>query len=218
MGDLAQLPAVVKSIYARAMGADISIMERVMDYFARDPSLHVTLTTQYRMHPILAAFPSFWSYESTLLSGVRARDRPPPRGVDWPKVLDLGAITAVTRDTAPDPPSGPDDPNAAQVDFLAAHPGAFPPDPVPAAPRAVPAVLPGLPSPDVTVVGTAIPLLLVHVDGCEGRVGSSYVNHAEAHALTRFLHQLGPAWAEDGLSIGVPLLPTKARSSSFGKA
>ena len=142
---------------------------------------------------------------------MRAQDRPPPRGVDWPKVQELGPVPIATHNTAPAPPTAPNDPSARQVDFLAAHPGAFPSEAAPPPPRALPAMLPGLRSPDVTVVGTTIPILLVHVDGCEGRVGSSYVNHAEAHALTRFLHQLGPAWAEDGLSIGV-LAPYKGQA------
>ena len=37
IGDPNQLPAVVKSSFAKAMGADESVMERVMDYFARHP-------------------------------------------------------------------------------------------------------------------------------------------------------------------------------------
>ena len=61
VGDPAQLPAVLMSPCAKSTGADIYIQERVMDYFARDPFVHVTLTLQYRMYPILAAFPSHWS-------------------------------------------------------------------------------------------------------------------------------------------------------------
>ena len=55
-----------------------------------------------------------------------------------------------------------------------------------------------------------IPLLLVHVEGCEGRVGSTYVNHSEAHGLCHFLHHMGPQWSSLGLSMGV-ITPYKAQ-------
>ena len=83
IGDPAQLPAVLRSSYAKAMGADISVQERVMDYFMKDPFVHVELNRQYRMNPMLAAFPSSWSYEGKLLSGITAAQRAPPLGVAW---------------------------------------------------------------------------------------------------------------------------------------
>jgi len=43
------------------------------------------LSTQYRMHPAIAAFPSACFYEGQISDGVRATDRAPVPGFAWPR-------------------------------------------------------------------------------------------------------------------------------------
>jgi len=43
------------------------------------------LSTQYRMHPAIAAFPSACFYQGQITDGVRAADRAPIPGFSWPR-------------------------------------------------------------------------------------------------------------------------------------
>jgi len=58
-----QLPPTVKSATAAAGGLNISLFERLLACGLRAPRL----TTQYRMHPAIAQFPSSKFYEGSLL-------------------------------------------------------------------------------------------------------------------------------------------------------
>jgi|AntRauMFilla1563_2_1112583.scaffolds.fasta_scaffold484310_1 regulator of nonsense transcripts 1 len=42
------------------------------------------IQVQYRMHPAIAAFPSYYAYNNELKNGISALDRPSPSGFDWP--------------------------------------------------------------------------------------------------------------------------------------
>eukprot|EP01083_Nonionella_stella_P092488 258965_1 len=57
------------------------------------------LDTQYRMHPILAEFPSIYFYNGDLLTGITAADRSLPVGFDWP-VADFPIAFVQTCDDA----------------------------------------------------------------------------------------------------------------------
>lgn len=41
------------------------------------------LTTQYRMHPFIAEWPSASFYRGNLVSGVKEEERVPPPGIQW---------------------------------------------------------------------------------------------------------------------------------------
>merc|ERR1712190_231208 len=42
------------------------------------------LDTQFRMHPMIAAFSAKEFYHGNLKTGISAADRPPPAGFQWP--------------------------------------------------------------------------------------------------------------------------------------
>ena len=44
----------------------------------------VFLNVQYRMHPVISAFPSSYFYEGKLLDGITGAARPSPQGFPWP--------------------------------------------------------------------------------------------------------------------------------------
>ena len=73
IGDPNQLPAIVKSAFAKAMGADVPVMERVVDYFARRAGARVDLNVRCRMPPALAAFPLGSFFKETLADFFLAR-------------------------------------------------------------------------------------------------------------------------------------------------
>jgi regulator of nonsense transcripts 1 len=62
---------------AKQAGFAISLFQRLVQLGMKP----YRLQTQYRMHPALSEFPSNYFYEGTLLNGVSARDRVPPRSV-----------------------------------------------------------------------------------------------------------------------------------------
>ena len=76
VGDPAQLPPTVISRAAVQLGLDVSLFERLQGC-GLCPLL---LSTQYRMHPAIAAFPSAQFYGGRLHSFPRPADRPAPPG------------------------------------------------------------------------------------------------------------------------------------------
>ena len=48
------------------------------------------LTTQFRMHPAISAYPSRAFYRGRLRDGVNGHDRPPPSGFAWPQTTAHG--------------------------------------------------------------------------------------------------------------------------------
>ena len=50
----------------------------------------------------------------------------------------------------------------------------------------------------------------MHLTGCEGLAGPSYVNQAEAVAVASLVQRMGPAWHHAGLKFGVAT-PYKAQ-------
>eukprot|EP00198_Chlamydomonas_reinhardtii_P006339 XP_001695675.1 predicted protein [Chlamydomonas reinhardtii] len=80
-GDPRQLPPTVLSDQALEAGLGVTLFERV----ASGGVAPLLLDTQYRMHPLISAFPSAYFYGGKLRDGVAAADKPVPRGFAWPK-------------------------------------------------------------------------------------------------------------------------------------
>lgn len=81
IGDHRQLPPTVICREAELGGLAVSMFERLA--FCKVPV--IMLNTQYRMHPMIAAWPSYQFYGGNLFSGVCASMRLPARGFDWPQ-------------------------------------------------------------------------------------------------------------------------------------
>lgn len=87
VGDQCQLPATVLSHEAQRAGLDVSLFDRLI---SMGMEVHM-LSIQYRMHPLIAEFPSWRFYGHKLETGVRPEDRPPlPL-----QGLDLGTMAIV---------------------------------------------------------------------------------------------------------------------------
>jgi hypothetical protein len=82
VGDHCQLPPTVISDVAMEKGLAVSLFSRLADQKVQP----VLLNTQYRMHPLIAEFPSDSFYRGRLKTGVAFRDRLPPRGFPWPEM------------------------------------------------------------------------------------------------------------------------------------
>jgi len=80
VGDHCQLPPGIASPEAEKRGLSLSIYSR-LQRAGIDPML---LDTQYRSNPKIMEFSSEAFYKGSLVSGVDAASRPPPRGVPWP--------------------------------------------------------------------------------------------------------------------------------------
>lgn len=80
IGDHKQLPPMINDVKSEAEGLALPLFERLVGRGV----LPVMLDVQYRMHPALADFPSRWSYNGLLRSGVTGRERAPPGGIRWP--------------------------------------------------------------------------------------------------------------------------------------
>ncbi|KAL2630305.1 hypothetical protein R1flu_014991 [Riccia fluitans] len=80
VGDPAQLPPTVISNDAIEAGLTRTLFERLQDCGVQ-PFL---LDTQYRMHPVLAAWPSATFYNNRLKSNVQPSERLIPKGLQWP--------------------------------------------------------------------------------------------------------------------------------------
>jgi superfamily I DNA and/or RNA helicase len=82
VGDHCQLPPTVISDVAMEKGLAVSLFSRLADQKVQP----VLLNTQYRMHPLIAEFPSDSFYKGRLKTGVAFRERLPPRGFPWPQM------------------------------------------------------------------------------------------------------------------------------------
>lgn len=71
IGDHCQLGPVVLSKKAAAAGLSTSLFSRLLSLGHRPLRLKV----QYRMHPALSRFPSYFFYDGELQDGVTAKDR-----------------------------------------------------------------------------------------------------------------------------------------------
>eukprot|EP01064_Diplonema_japonicum_P039390 TRINITY_DN9858_c0_g2_i3.p1 TRINITY_DN9858_c0_g2~~TRINITY_DN9858_c0_g2_i3.p1 ORF type:complete len:1820 (+),score=296.27 TRINITY_DN9858_c0_g2_i3:167-5461(+) len=80
VGDHKQLPPTILSRSAELGHFGVSLFDRLVTAGVQ-PSL---LAVQYRMHPVLAAYPSDAMYEGKVTSGVDCSERPPPHGFQWP--------------------------------------------------------------------------------------------------------------------------------------
>ena len=80
VGDHCQLPPTVLSEEAEKAGLAVSMFSR----FVSQGVHPVLLDTQYRMHPVIAEFPSDSFYAGKLKTGIEYRARLPPAGFDWP--------------------------------------------------------------------------------------------------------------------------------------
>lgn len=80
VGDHRQLPPTVISRRAEKEGLRTSLFERLLEV-GITPFM---LTTQYRMHPVIAEFSSARYYDNRLENGVTADQRMAPAGFIWP--------------------------------------------------------------------------------------------------------------------------------------
>eukprot|EP01059_Diplonema_ambulator_P036920 TRINITY_DN950_c0_g1_i2.p1 TRINITY_DN950_c0_g1~~TRINITY_DN950_c0_g1_i2.p1 ORF type:complete len:1900 (+),score=439.49 TRINITY_DN950_c0_g1_i2:41-5740(+) len=80
VGDHKQLPPTILSRSAELGNLGVSLFDRLVHAGVK-PSL---LAVQYRMHPVLATYPSLAMYEGRVSSGVESSERPIPEGIDWP--------------------------------------------------------------------------------------------------------------------------------------
>jgi superfamily I DNA and/or RNA helicase len=80
VGDQNQLPPTVMSVEAKRKGLGASLFAR----FLLAGAIPTVLTTQYRMHPVIAQFPSQRFYAGRLLSFPKPHERLAPKGFSWP--------------------------------------------------------------------------------------------------------------------------------------
>jgi len=80
-GDPEQLPPTIKSARAQAQDLMLTLFTR-LTFNQRLPLL--LLDTQYRMHPLIAEWPSLTFYQGLLKTGITPEQRPIPLGFDWP--------------------------------------------------------------------------------------------------------------------------------------
>ncbi|CAE8623465.1 unnamed protein product [Polarella glacialis] len=110
VGDQCQLPATVLSHQAQQAGLDVSLFDRLI---SMGMEVHM-LSVQYRMHPLIAEFPSWRFYNHKLETGIRPSDRPvlPLQG------LDLGTL-AIIHVGAAETSQGMSKSNKAEADCVA---------------------------------------------------------------------------------------------------
>jgi len=80
IGDHKQLPPLIHSSGTLDLGLHESLFERLRRLGVPTK----LLTVQYRMHPAIAAFPSFAFYQSKLTNGLGPEARRAPMGYYWP--------------------------------------------------------------------------------------------------------------------------------------
>lgn len=81
VGDQKQLPPVCVCQQAQELGLGISLFDRLLGKAGMKETM---LTVQFRMHPLISAWPSQMFYEGRLVDGVTAADREPVSGFGWP--------------------------------------------------------------------------------------------------------------------------------------
>ncbi|EIE21783.1 P-loop containing nucleoside triphosphate hydrolase protein, partial [Coccomyxa subellipsoidea C-169] len=79
-GDPKQLPPTLQSQGALDAQLDRTLFDRLQES-GLGP---VLLDMQYRMHPLIAEFPSARFYQGKLKTGISAEERPLPQGLAWP--------------------------------------------------------------------------------------------------------------------------------------
>lgn len=94
VGDHYQLPPTIKSFRAQQQGLGVSMFTRLALAGIR-PSM---LTVQYRMHPLIAQFPSRRFYGGLLQTHPANKHRPRPEGFPWPNPQLPVAFVAVGGD------------------------------------------------------------------------------------------------------------------------
>lgn len=100
VGDHQQLPPVCLSQRSQDLGLGLSLFDRLLRLPALSP---VMLTVQYRMHPLLSAWPSATFYGGRLLDGVPAEQRQPLPGFDWPSAGGVAFIDCMEpEESSPD--------------------------------------------------------------------------------------------------------------------
>eukprot|EP00928_Gymnodinium_smaydae_P048396 TRINITY_DN3234_c1_g2_i1.p1 TRINITY_DN3234_c1_g2~~TRINITY_DN3234_c1_g2_i1.p1 ORF type:complete len:1425 (-),score=307.17 TRINITY_DN3234_c1_g2_i1:99-4373(-) len=82
VGDHCQLPPSVASWEAQSRGLSLSLFGRLVAPGSVEPYF---LDTQFRMHPLIAAFSAREFYDGRLNTGVQATERWPPAGFAWPR-------------------------------------------------------------------------------------------------------------------------------------
>jgi superfamily I DNA and/or RNA helicase len=90
VGDTQQLPPSCTCKWAELNGLGVSLMKRMREE-ARAP--YTILSKQYRMHPSIRKWPSFFFYGDTLTDGLKALSQTPVEGINWPQPA--GAIAFV---------------------------------------------------------------------------------------------------------------------------
>lgn len=92
IGDHRQLPPTVLAPLAQEE-LSITLFERLINLFRSSPeksaidnrsAYNTMLDIQYRMHPLIAAWPFKVFYEDKIHNGARIADRCPPSGFPWP--------------------------------------------------------------------------------------------------------------------------------------
>jgi len=109
VGDHCQLPPTVISDVAMEKGLAVSLFSRLADQKVQP----VLLNTQYRMHPLIAEFPSDSFYKGRLKTGVSIRDRQAPIGFPWPQV---GTPVAFMDSKGPEQSQGHSYTNAKEIE------------------------------------------------------------------------------------------------------
>ncbi|BDA47014.1 probable regulator of nonsense transcripts 1 homolog at C-terminar half [Coccomyxa sp. Obi] len=79
-GDPKQLPPTLQSDGALDAQLDRTLFDRLQD----SGLAPVLLDMQYRMHPLIAEYPSALFYKGKLKTGISAEERPLPQGLAWP--------------------------------------------------------------------------------------------------------------------------------------
>jgi hypothetical protein len=113
VGDHCQLPPTVLSEEAERRGLAVSLFSRFVSQGVRP----VLLDTQYRMHPVIAEFPSDSFYAGHLKTGIEYRARLPPPGFEWP--VQGAPVAFVPVNVAEEVKDGTSYVNVAEVDKIA---------------------------------------------------------------------------------------------------
>lgn len=107
-GDPRQLPPVVKSSEARALGLEISLLEKLLDRHADSPISHF-LDTQYRMNTAIQAHSNAWFYEDKLKAHASVADTQLPDLPPWTFIDTAGKGFDEQREAGTDSTCNPDE-------------------------------------------------------------------------------------------------------------
>lgn len=107
-GDPRQLPPVVKSSEARALGLEVSLLEKLLDRHAESPISHL-LDTQYRMNAAIQAHSNAWFYEDKLKAHTSVADIQLPDLPPWTFIDTAGKGFDEQREAGTDSTCNPDE-------------------------------------------------------------------------------------------------------------